>query len=658
MDATLSNVVSMINIMRVQPQRGRFIVRFRGLGSAAVLTALSALLVSLFAQAALAQEAKRATVSAALNVSALRPGGEAVVAVVVDVAKGFHAQSHKPKDDLAIPLTIKLDKSDDVPAGEPIFPPGIDEDYPGVGTLSVYSGRTIVFVPYTVKADAKAGDATLSGVVTLQICNDKGECFAPEKLTWSASAKIVAKDDAVSPANAELFKGYQKSATAPVTKPTTAPAKGSAKNSGAPPVTGVESDAPTYSVLTAFGIAFVAGIFFNIVPCVLPVLPIKVLGFAQVAQNNRGKTVLLATVFGLGVVSVFTVLAVFILVLHQIKWGEQFSNPFFLWGVVIVLLLLSFWMFGILNINLPMGAYAFTPNHETFFGNYLWGILTAILSTPCTGPLFPPLMGWAAAQPQAIGVAAMMMVGVGMAFPYVFLSFFPELARKFPRVGPWAELFKQMMGFFLLGFTVYFAAGRFVTGAGQWWAAVPVAAMASFYLLARTVQLSKEARAVAVSGVLAVLILTTSVLVACKFSGVFDDHSASAGGSGAVGANWIPYSDSEFDAARKANKIVLVKFTASWCLTCQYIEATVFHDNAALAALRKYDVVTFKADLTKDDAPGNARLHELSATGGIPLTAIYAPGYDQPVKLSAVYTTPTLVSALDQLGRAKTAAAQ
>jgi thiol:disulfide interchange protein len=151
--------------------------------------------------------------------------------------------------------------------------------------------------------------------------------------------------------------------------------------------------------------------------------------------------------------------------------------------------------------------------------------------------------------------------------------------------------------------------------------------------------------------------VTASVLVACRFSGLFDPRPTGNGADTATVA-WVPYSDPTVEAARKAGKIVLIKFTANWCLNCQYVEATVYHDATAIKSLRDHDVVTVKADLTKDDAPGWSRLRELTATGGIPLTAIYAPGYDKPVQISSVYTTDTLVKTLDQLAASKTALAQ
>jgi thiol:disulfide interchange protein DsbD len=621
---------------------------------------LSLIALSLFGNAAAAQPnaPQRAEVKrAVLNQSALRPGDKAMLAVEVEVKEGFHAQSHTPPPDQeSVKFVLALDKVDGVTFGEPIYPKGHDEQYP-YGKLNVYTGTFVVFVPVEAKADAKPGEIKLAGVAKYQACDDKA-CYPPAKAKFEGKTSVVPAGTEVKPNEPELFKDVPKesAAAAPTSNtPTTAPST----TSSAPPVV-VDNATPKWSLPIALGVAFLAGILFNIVPCVLPVLPIKVLGFAEVAQHDRRKTLVLASVFGAGIVSVFAVLAVLILVLQKITWGQQFSNPYFAWGMVLILLLLSLWLFGILQVALPSGIYGLTARHDTYSGNFLLGILTAILSTPCTGPLFVPVMGWAALQSKVVGVGAMMMVGVGMAFPYVALSAFPEVARRFPRTGPWSELFKQILGFVLLGFTVFFAAGRFVHPAGQWWAAVPVMVMAALYLMARTVQLSKDARPVAISSVFAVLLVLAPVLVACRFSGFFDASEGSVGANGrtVAGVNWVPYSDSALEAARAANKIVLVKFTANWCLNCQTVELNVFHDADAITALRKHDVVTIKADLSDEHALGWSRLHELlGPSAGIPLTAIYAPGYDKPVQIDSVYTTSTLVKTLDQLDAATKAVA-
>jgi thiol:disulfide interchange protein len=617
----------------------------------------------LLAPALHAQPKDRAKIAkTAFDRTAYRAGDKGTAAIVLEIPTGFHAQSHAPLDELLIKFQVKLDKSDTVIFGEVGYPPGTIEEYPKLGKLSVYTGRVVLLVPFEVKADSAVGDLKVSGSLYYQLCDDS-QCYQPEKPKFSIGTKVVAKGEETkaNEADAELFKkpdAPTRAGTATTQAATAAATSTGGTSAGAPPVI-VETQGANWGIATALGAAFLAGIIFNAVPCVLPVLPIKVLGFAEVAQHNRGRTVFLATVFGLGIVSVFAVLALFILVLKRIQWGQQFSNPWFAWGMVAVLLLLSLWLFGILNVNLPAGAYAFAPRHDTLTGNFEWGVLTAVLSTPCTGPFFPPVIAWAATQPQVVGVLAMMMVGVGMAFPYIVLSAFPEAARRFPRVGPWSELFKQMLGFILLAFTVFFAAGRFLHGGGPWWAVVPITMLAGLYLMARTVQLSKDARPVAISSFLSVAMVTTAVLVAIRFNDTsFAPASPGRGGASDTSVAWTPYSDDAFNAARRANKLVLVKFTANWCLNCQYVEATVFHDPDAIASLRKHDVVTLKADLTEDDAAGWPRLRSITTTGGIPLTAIYAPGYDKPVPISAVYTTATLVKTLDQIDATRTASAR
>jgi thiol:disulfide interchange protein len=594
---------------------------------------LTALVLALFLQPGrLFAQTKYADASTAMNSTALHPGDKGVIAVVFDVADGFHAQSHTPHDENLIPCNVTPEDNPAVTWLDPVYPPGKDESYPQLGVVSVYTGRTIFYLPFTVKPDAPAGALKLSGAIHYQACDDKS-CFAPQKTAFVVEAKVVAASEPVTPANADLFKNFDPKVFAAGKSATSAP----------PPVIGDDS-APKWSLATALAIAFFAGMLFNVMPCVLPVLPLKAASFYEVAQHHRSKTLLLATVFSLGLISVFAVLAVVILVLRKVTWGEQFSNPYFAWGIVILLLVMSLAMFGAFAVLLPKGVYELAPRHDTYLGNFGMGILTAVLSTPCTAPLFPPLMLWASAQPLSVGVPAMLMVGVGMAFPYVLLSAFPEMARRFPRVGPWSELVKQMMGFLLLGAAVFFASGQLLHGAAMWWPMVGVAAVASLYLMGRSVQLSKNAMPVAVSAVLAVLMVGSTIAIAVFMS--------------TGGVNWTPYSDDALAQARAAHKIVLVKFTANWCLNCQTVEATVYHDETAIRSLQEHDVVMLKADLSKENAAGWPLLKKLNPTGGIPLTAIYAPDADQPIQISSVYTTQTLLKVLDQLTRKSVADAR
>src|SRR5262245_58985651 len=148
-----------------------------------------------------------ASVSAKLNTTALNPGGQAVIAVVLDVKPGFHAQSHTPRDEFAYKCVLEMEPNPAVDVLEPVFPPGKDETYGQLGTLNVYTGKTIIYVPVTLKASAAPGPTKLKGKISYQICDDKS-CFAPQDTPFSIDTKIAPPAEVGSPANQELFANF------------------------------------------------------------------------------------------------------------------------------------------------------------------------------------------------------------------------------------------------------------------------------------------------------------------------------------------------------------------------------------------------------------------------------------------------------------------
>jgi thiol:disulfide interchange protein len=562
------------------------------------------ILLAVIGPPALAQE--RLTAKVLLSVTALQPGAQDAIAIVFDVAAGFHSQSHEPLDKNLIPFVVTLEEAAGVHFGEPVYPPAVTREYKSLGKISVYEGRSTVFVPVQADAAAKPGPVQIKATLSYHLCDDK-VCFRPEKQTLTLDTRIAAPGESVQPANQDVFKNY----------------------ASAPPVgTGGMTG------LGAFATALLVGLIFNVMPCVLPVLPLKIMGFHQAAAHARGRTMLFGGFFSLGVIAVFLALGLAVVVLKKLQWGQQFSNPWFAWGMVLLLVAMAAGMFDAFALNLPSAVYSITPRHDTFSGNFTWGILAAVLSTPCTVWLFPPLLLWASNEPAAIGLAAMGTVGAGMALPYFVLSAFPEAARRFPRTGPWAGLVKQMMGFLILGFAAFFAAGRLVAAPAHWWATVPVALLASLWLLVRVIRLTHGAWPVAIASLLAVLI-----------TGVTYGAAARANSPSVA---WQPYSDESFAAARAARSIVLIDFTANWCLNCQYVDTTVFHDRRVLSVLKDRKVTSFKADLTFDGAPGQSLLAQLNPAGGIPLTAIYFPDAPKPIQLPGVYAAASLVGVIER----------
>jgi len=588
-----------------------------------------------------------AKVTAELDATALAPGKPARLAIVVDIPPGTHAQSHTPSADNFIACEVKLsDPPPGVTFGEPIYPPGKSKLFPSLGLLNIYDGRTIITVPLKVSANVAAGPAKLAGKVGLQICDDR-TCYPPASVPFSLNTSIVSDPATIQPANHSLFPVE----AAPTTEP--APATSPSAAEPAPPTT--QAAAPlTYSLLgfsgaidstpAAFVAAIVAGLLFNIMPCVLPVLPLKAIGFYEASQHNRGRSLGFGVAFSVGVIAIFGAMALLVVFSRslfgtQVSWGQQFSNPIFVAGVVVILLLLGAAMLGAFALNLPSSIYGLSFRHDTVTGNVMWGGLTAILSTPCTAPLFPLVLAAAMTKSSTlVAVAIVLAVGMGMALPYLVLSAFPELARRFPRTGPFSEIFRQMLAFPIFGTAAFFGGSLFGSEGLQTMLIFGVAVAAGVFVLMRTRELfNARARPMAISGLVAILVVGGTLW--------FVLPSANATAATTDGVQWTDYSPEKLKQSLAEGRPVLVKFTAKWCANCIVLDNTVYRQASVIAALRDRRVVAMHLDVDKS---GWDLLNSLAPGAGIPFTALYVPNRPQPLVLASMHDSNALLDLLRQ----------
>ena len=212
-------------------------------------------------------------------------------------------------------------------------------------------------------------------------------------------------------------------------------------------------------IAAVLGLAFLAGLILNIMPCVLPVIGLKVLSFVQQAGENPRRVLLLNLVFAAGIISVFLLLAAFAAFMG-LGWGGLFESQTFTIVMVTVVFAFGLSFLGVWEIPIPgfvsTGGQGKASQQEGYTGAFLKGILTTLLATPCSGPLLIPAVTWAIAQTPAITFLTFLAMGTGMAFPFILIGFRPSLVSWLPKPGEWMETFKQVMGFVMLATAVFF----------------------------------------------------------------------------------------------------------------------------------------------------------------------------------------------------------
>ena len=217
-----------------------------------------------------------------------------------------------------------------------------------------------------------------------------------------------------------------------------------------------------HSLSTALGFIFIGGLLLNLMPCVFPVLGLKVMGFAQQAGSEPQKIKIHGLVFMAGVVVSMWILAGIIYILifsfgRDINWGEQLTSPIFLASIIMLLYLFGLNMAGVFELGTSLtGAGGDLQTKKGYSGSFFSGVLTTLIATPCSGPFLGSVMGYTLKQPPLQGMVIFTIFALGISSPYVILAFFPKLINKLPKPGAWMVTFKQLMAFALFATAAYF----------------------------------------------------------------------------------------------------------------------------------------------------------------------------------------------------------
>lgn len=620
------------------------------------------------------------------------PGGDVAIAIIFDQDASWHIHTHDPivPPELGEPedyfaTAIYVESADDrlVPHVDWMQWPEVHEITVSFGATpvpyGVFEGRAIAYLPVTVPADAALGPASLTIRPFFQACDDRN-CLAPTPMppgpgetasdTWTSYGTTITLDIVdvgrmTTATTSDDFAGFDGQVFSKIHEGVAAP------DTSGHDVTfdvfgvvsfGLDTDSSMGLILLLL-IAAIGGFLLNLTPCVLPVIPLKIMAISASAES-RQRTLMLGMSMSAGVVGFWMALGLAIAILTGFTASNQlFQYPWVSVALGVIIAAMAIGMCGLFAIRLPSAVYMVSPKHDTISGSFLFGIMTAILSTPCTAPLMGAAMAWAVTKPPAVTMVTFAAIGGGMGLPYLVLAAFPQLTDRMPKAGPASELIKQVMGLFMLAAAAYFVGVGFSGLMAEppqppsrlyWWVVASIVISAGVWLTMKTWMLTAAAaprremeahqptdfRVPKHATALRVWVTGLGTVIAAAGLAM----AISLTDQGPI--KWVWYTPETLQKAFDDDKVVVMEFTAEWCLNCKALEETVLHADSIVTALEAADVEPIKVDLTGNNEAGNAMLAKVGRVQ-IPLLVVFAPD-GREVWSNDYYTPDQVLDAIEQ----------
>jgi thiol:disulfide interchange protein len=432
-----------------------------------------------------------------------------------------------------------------------------------------------------------------------------------------------------------------------------------------------QQSAGNASIFLYLGLALVGGLLLNVMPCVLPVIALKIFGLVKMAGDEPRRVRRLGWMFSLGILASFLALALVVVLFkiagQQVGWGFQFQEPRFV--IVMSMLVFAFGLslFGVFEIRLPGAAVAGVSTVISrqeqkggagYASSFAEGVFATILATPCTAPFLGTALGFAFAQPTGIIFLIFAVVAFGMALPYLLLTARPAWQRFLPKPGVWMETAKQFMGFLMMATLLWllYVLGKQLGMEGVIWTGAFLLTVGfSCWLIGRFATLTASrmrtwgtmavAALLVIAGYLFFVESTLNVHAAVTADATTSPSTVDAASEKTV---WEPFSPSALEKHLQKEEAVFLDFTAEWCLTCKVNEKTIIADQGVQDKLRSSGIITMKADWTNRN-PDIAHLLSKFGRSGVPLYVVFPAGRpDEPIILPEVLTPSILLEALDR----------
>ncbi|MCQ2122552.1 MAG: thioredoxin family protein [Fibrobacter sp.] len=581
------------------------------------------------------------------STGALSKDSKLIVNIVIP--DNWHVNANVAADEFLKPSSIDVE-AQGIKFGEPKWPTAIKEYSEALDLENlVFRGNFQVELPIESVEDGY--DSTTTKVTFHYQACDNSICLAPAEKTIDIkgmSLGSVKKNDGEKFAIAFDDEAKENTDSTAATVATT-PA-----SSEAEPVTN-EENGPAAGTLALLLFALLGGAILNLMPCVLPVLSLKLFSLIKQAGESRGRLLALGVSTAAGILVSFWVLAAIITIIKigggNAGWGMQFQSAGFIAFMVVILSAFAMSFFGVFEVWLPWGATTkmdAAGQKSGLVGAFFTGALLVLLSTPCSAPFLGTAMGFAFTASAPVLFLFFTAAGLGLAAPYLLVSAFPSMLKVLPKPGAWMVKLQKIMGALLLATVVWllWIVNEQAGGVG-----VGIFAVVAVLSIAASVALGKIAppgvafiREIGVAvGAAAVLFIAWFGILAPRYEAEVQFRFDARMAEQMTEDGWYRYSPALIEEMAKAGRTVFIDVSADWCITCKANEAAVLNREDFTRAMDSLNVARVKADWTRETPDVNALLRSLGKSG-VPAYAIYPKGdAGKQIVLPELLTTGAIV---------------
>jgi thiol:disulfide interchange protein DsbD len=519
------------------------------------------------------------------------PGTEFKIALEVQVAEGWHINSHEPYDEYLIPTSLTIVENPNFKLNKVVYPKPHDLKLSfSESPLSVWEGT--VYKGALIEVDSSLAPGIYPLIVDLeyQACNDIS-CQAPTSVTDTINIEVADRTTPVNSINEKIFEEIDIS----LTQPTTTTEKESDPISNA-----LESN----GLLIGLLFVFIGGLALNLTPCVYPLIPITVGYFGGQSEGSTTKLFFMGILFILGLAVTYSAIGV-ITSLTGAVFGALLQNPIVILAVVAILLILSLSMFGVYEFKLPDKLVNKAGGAKGgLYGAFFMGLTMGIVAAPCIGPFVLGLVTYVATkQDPYFGFLLFFVLAVGLGTPYLFLAVFSGKIKKLPRAGEWMDAVKHIFGFILVGMALYFLLPLLPESFRGYVLPVFMVGTAIYLLFF-------EKLANSVKGFRIFKIVFSILIFAVAVYTLIPSETNSV--------NWKPFTQDAL--AEISGKGVIIDFYADWCIPCKELDAATFSDPRVIELSKDFE--TYKADMTKSLSPEVEAIREQYNIIGVPTVLI------------------------------------